>query len=224
MATAASEHDEDRTLDSLIPPSRTAFPAVQKPGTISGERPIDIPHQQTSGGAGAAGRIFLFLIFLVALGAAFYAGRRYKGAIPFLSASSAPEAQASPSPAVEDPQTKFDRTRSEIDSEPKAWLAGDMTRELAAQNILNPLDSADPQFLYLYGRASMLAGNNADAARAFEQAIVRSAAAPSPVNATVKKDATLALAALALKSEPDRAKALIYLDELVPKPSPATSP
>jgi hypothetical protein len=40
----------------------------------------------------------------------------------------------------------------------------------------------------------------------------------------VKKDATLALAALALKSEPDKAKALTYLDELVPKPSPATSP
>ena len=224
-ATAASERDEDRTLDSLVPPSRTAFPAVQKPGTISGERPLDIPQQQTTGGAGAAGRIFLFLLFLVALGAAFYAGRRYKGAIPFLAATGAPEAQASPTPvAVEDPQTKFDRMRSEIDSEPKAWLAGDMTRELAAQNILNPLDSADPQFLYLYGRASMLAGNNADAAKAFEQAIIRSGAAPSPANATVKKDATLALAALALKSEPDRAKALTYLDELVPKPSPTTSP
>ena len=47
-----------------------------------------------------------------------------------------------------------------------------MTPELAAQNILNPLDSADPAFLYLYGRASMLAGNSTDAAKAFEQAII----------------------------------------------------
>lgn len=99
-----------------------------------------------------------------------------------------------------------------------------MTRELATQNILNPLDSADPGFLYLYGRACMLSGNSAEAAKAFEQAIIRSAAAPSTVNATVKKDATLALAALALKSDPDKPKALTYLDDLVPKPSPTTSP
>jgi hypothetical protein len=165
-------------------------------------------------------------VFVLALlGAAFYAGRRYKGSIPFLKDPTDAQAQASPSPVVvEDAQAKFDRLRNDIDAEPKAWLAGDMTRELAAQNILNPLDSADPQFLYLYGRASLLSGNNADAAKAFEQAIIRSAASPSPMNATVKKDATLALAALALKSEPDKAKALIYLDELVPKPSPATSP
>ncbi len=132
--------------------------------------------------------------------------------------------QPSPSPTPEDQQAKFERTRAEIDSEPKAWLTGEMTRELAAQNILNPLDSVHPSFLYLYGRACMLAGNSAEAAKAFEQAIIRSAAAPSPVNATVKKDATLALAALALKSDPDKPKALTYLDDLVPKPSPTTSP
>jgi protein phosphatase len=217
----------DRTQETLIPPARTAFPAVQQAAPVPAERPpLNIPEPPPDRRAGSvAGRFFLLLFFLVALGAAFYGGRRYKGSIPFLKEPSDAQVQSSPTPATTvDPQTKFERTRAEIDSEPKAWLTGEMTRELAAQNILNPLDSVDPQFLYLYGRACMLSGNSADAAKAFEQAIIRSSAAPSPANATVKKDATIALAALALKSEPDRAKALTYLDDLVPKPSPASSP
>lgn len=213
----------DRTLDSLVPPSRTSFPAPQQTAPAV-KQPLNIPEQpHKNSSLKSAGRVFLFIFFLAALAAAFYGGRRYKGPIPFLKDPDA-QAQASPSPTPEDPQSKFERTRSEIDSEPRAWLSGEMTRELAAQNILNPLDSGDPGFLYLYGRASMLAGNSADAAKAFEQAIIRSAAAPSPANATVKKDATLALAALALKSDPDKPKALTYLDDLVPQPSPATSP
>lgn len=212
----------DRTLDSLVPPSRTSFPATQPSAPVV-KQPLNIPERTHSGGfLKSAGRLFLFLFFLAALAAAFYGGRRYKGPIPFLKEPA--DLQPSPSPTPEDPQTKFERTRAEIDSEPRAWLSGEMTRELAAQNILNPLDSGDPGFLYLYGRACMLSGNSAEAAKAFEQAIIRSAAAPSPVNATVKKDATLALAALALKSDPDKQKALTYLDDLVPKPSPTTSP
>jgi hypothetical protein len=70
----------------------------------------------------------------------------------------------------------------------------------------------------------LLSGNNTDAAKAFEQAIIRSAAAPSATNATVKKEATLALAAVALKSDADKPKALTYLDDLVAKPSPSPSP
>lgn len=221
----------ERTQETLIPPAQTAFPAVQQAPVPAAPVPVERPplnilEPQTPRGSGSgAGRLFLFMFFLVALAAAFYGGRRYKGSIPFMREAADPQAQSSPTPAASvDPQTKFERTRAEIDSEPKAWLAGEMTRELAAQNILNPLDSVDPQFLYLYGRASMLSGNSADAAKAFEQTIIRSSAAPSPANATVKKDAAIALAALALKSEPDKAKALMYLDDLMPKPSPATSP
>ena len=222
-APLATEADAaDRTLDSLVPPSRISFPATQQAAPPV-EQPLNIPGRTHRGGSlKSAGRVFLFVFFLAALAAAFYGGRRYKGPIPFLNESA--EVQPSPSPTPEDPQTKFERTRAEIDGEPKAWLSGEMTRELAAQNILNPLDSVDPGFLYLYGRACLLSGNSADATKAFEQAIIRSAAAPSPVNATVKKDATLALAALALKSDPDKPKALTYLDDLVPRPSPTTSP
>ncbi|HET6668996.1 MAG TPA: PP2C family serine/threonine-protein phosphatase [Pyrinomonadaceae bacterium] len=224
-APAGAEVDlEDRTLDSLVPPSRTSFPAPQQAVPVT-QQPLNIPERQHQGGiAKTAGRFLLLLIFVTALGAAFYVGRRYKGPIPFLQEPADALAQPSPAATAEDPQTKFERTRAEIDSEPQAWLSGEMTRELAAQGILNPLDSTNPGFLYLYGRACMLSGNSAEAAKAFEQAIIRSAAAPSPTNATVKKDATLALAALALKSDPDKPKALTYLDDLVPKPSPTTSP
>ena len=222
VAPIVADTEADRTLESFVPPSRTSFPGLTQSEPTT-KQPLNIPERPQSGGfLKSAGRLFFVIVFLGALAAAFYVGRRYKGPIPFLN--EAADAQPSPTPTPEDPQTKFERTRSEIDSEPRAWLSGEMTRELAAQNILNPLDSVDPSFLYLYGRASMLAGNSADAAKAFEQAIMRSAAAPSPTNATVKKDATLALAALALKSDPDKPKALTYLDDLVPQPSPATSP
>lgn len=218
--------DADRTLDSLVPPSRTAFPSAQQAAAVNSERPLNIPARQTTGGvAKTGGRLLLLVLFLAAIAAAFYGGRRYKGSIPFLKEPSDAQAQPSVTPvAAEDPLTKFERTRAEVDNEPKAWLAGDMTKELAAQGILNPLESIDPPFLYLYGRACFLSGNSTEAAKAFEQAIIRSAAAPSPLNATVKKEATFALAALALKSEPDKPKAMTYLDDLLPKPSPATSP
>ena len=216
----------ERTHESLIPSSRSAFPPVPETVQVASERPLNIPDRQAKGGfARSVGRVFLLLFFLAAVAAAFYGGRRYKGPIPFLKEPADAQALSSPTPiAVEDPQAKFDRIRAEIDSEPKAWLDTEMSKELAAQGILNPLDSSDPPFLYLYGRACLLSGNNVDAAKAFEQAIIRSAAAPSAANATVKKEATLGLAAVALKSEPDKAKALTYLDELVLKPSPSPSP
>ena len=218
--------DEDRTLDSFVPPSRVAFPATASAAPIAPDRPINIPNAQTHKGgfARTLGSLVLVLFFMGALAAAFYAGRRYKGSLPLLNEGDT-LAQASPSPSVaEDPLAKFERTRAEIDSEPRAWIASDVPRELTSQGIATPLDSVDPQFLYLYGRASMLSGNNADAARAFEQAIIRSGAAPSPANATIKKEATLGLAALTLKSEQEKPKALIYFDEMVAKPSPSSSP
>jgi serine/threonine protein phosphatase PrpC len=217
--------DVDRTVETLLPASRVAFPSTPTPGApLAAERPINIPNtrQRKGGFARTLGSLVLVLFFIGALAAAFYAGRRYKGALPLLNES---EAQASPTPNVaENPLAKFERTRADIDTEPRAWIATEVPRELTAQGISNPLDSVDPQFLYLYGRACLLSGNNADAAKALEQAIIRSGAAPSPANATVKKEATLALAALALKSDQEKPKALIYFDEMAPKPSPSSSP
>ena len=79
-----------------------------------------------------------------------------------------------------------------------------MKLDLASQGIQNPLDSSDPEFLYLYGRASLLSGNSDEAAKAFVQAIDKASANASTTGATVQKDATLALAALAMKSNKER--------------------
>jgi serine/threonine protein phosphatase PrpC len=219
----------DVTEDALVPPSRVAFPAGGNPeeGQISTpERKLNIPAPNTSKGgfARAVGRLFMFLVFLAAVGGAFYAGRRYKGPIPFLKEENDPSAQVSPTPVAEDPMLKFEQTRREIDRDPNGWLSTQMNAELTRQGLSNPLESSDPEFLYLYGRASLLAGNSEEAARALEQAIVKSDANPSPANSTIRKEATLALAALAIKFDKEKPRALTHLEELLPRPVPGNSP
>lgn len=222
--------DPNRTDDPLIPASRRAFPGL---GTAEAEQ-ISTPEQrlniptsslpETRSGNSAV-RLIVLLVFITAVAAAFYAGRRYRGQIPFLTNSTNDVALATPSPTMpEDPLLKFERSRRELDADPNGWLANQAKTELGRQGVPNPLESSDPEFLYLYGRASMLAGNSDEAAQAFEQAIVKSDAGGSPANSTVRKEATLALAALAIKSDKERPRALTHLDEMLQKPANINSP
>jgi hypothetical protein len=167
----------------------------------------------------------MFLAFLAAVAGAFYGGRRYKGPIPFLKEENAASAQVSPTPLVaEDPLLKFEQTRREIDRDPIGWLSTQVSAELTRQDVSSPLESSNPEFLYHYGRASMLAGNSEEAARALEQAIVKSDSNPSPANSTVRKEATLALAALALKFDKEKPRALTHLEQMLPTPVPGNAP
>jgi hypothetical protein len=125
---------------------------------------------------------------------------------------------------AEDPLLKFEQTRREIDRDPNGWLATQANAELSRQGLSGPLESLDPEFLYLYGRASLLAGNSEEAARALEQAIVKSDINPSPANSTIRKEATLALAALAIKFDKEKPRALTHLEEMLPRPVPGNSP
>ncbi len=217
--------------EAMVPPSRVAFPAVgdnPEEGQISTpERKLNIPSSNTykSGFSRAIGRLFLLLIFLGAVGGAFYAGRRYKGPIPFLKEENDASAQVSPTPLVaEDPLLKFEQSRREIDRDPNGWLSTQTNAELTRQGVASPLESSDPEFLYLYGRASLLAGNSEEAARALAQAIVKSDSNPSPANSTIRKEATLALAALAIKFDKEKPRALTHLEEMLPRPVPGNSP
>ncbi len=220
----------DVTEDALVPPFRVAFPAGgnrEEEQISTPERKLNIPTSNTSKGgfARAVGRLFMFLVFLAAVGGAFYAGRRYKGPIPFLKEENDASAQASPTPLVaEDPLLKFEQTRREIDRDPNGWLSTQMNAELTRQGFSSALESLDPEFLYLYGRASLLAGNSEEAARALEQAIVKSDINPSPANSTIRKEATLALAALAIKFDKEKPRALTHLEEMLPRPVPGNSP
>jgi tetratricopeptide (TPR) repeat protein len=167
-------------------------------------------------------RFFMFVLFLAVVGAAFYAGRKYKGPIPYVDAGNLPVAEVSPTPVVgDDPLLKFERGRREVDNDPAAWLAIQLQSELARQQIKLPLDSTDAEFLYLYGRASLLTGKTDEAVKAFDGAIAK-ANLPSPqATATLKKEAALGLSAVALKSDKDKAIAQARFDEAM---RPASSP
>jgi protein phosphatase len=239
IATPVSQADQtvlgqDSDGHRLVPASRTAFPghASQSPLTSgeirsmsSIEKPIRIEGQPPVRSGSTALRLVGLLVFIAAVGGAFYAGTRYKGSIPFLRQTNANEATvAAPAPVAEDPLLKFEKARREVDRSPSEWLTGEMQKELARQGIQTPLTSNDPEFLYLYGRASLLSGNLEEAGRAFEAAIARADLNPSPANTTVRKEATIGLAALTLRSNTSRENALKRYDEMMTKPAPTRSP
>lgn len=214
------------STESFVPASRVAFPAESTVAGVAGQetqeiRPIDSrldvpapPPPSRSGVERTMTRLFLLVLVVGALAAAFYAGRKYKGAIPYVDPSAVPVAEASPSPVVgDDPLLKFERSRREVDNDANAWLATQLPSELTRQSIQQPLESSDGEFLYLYGRASLLMGNNEEALKAFDAAITKANLVSPQANATLKKEAALGLAAVALKSEKDRPAAQARLDE-----------
>ena len=144
--------------------------------------------------------------------------------IPYVN-DIAPIVEASPTPAVgDDPILKFERSRREVDNDPNAWLTTQLKSEQARQSIQNPLDSNEGEFLYLYGRASLLTGNSDEAARAFEKVIASTNLVSPQADATLKKEATLGLAAVALKSDNHKPAAVVRFDEnMRPAPSPSAS-
>jgi len=227
-AVSASEPDGHR----LVPASRIAFPAAaanevtalsENQVTTSNDRPLRISDSKPAASPGL-GRMFVLLLFILAVGGAFYAGTRFKGAIPFLRPAAENQASVAPAAPVENPFDKFERSRRLVDRDPNVWMTGEMQQELAAQGIQKPLDSNKPDFLYLYGRASLLSGNVEEAARAFEAAIAKADLDTSGASATIRKEATLGLAAVTLRSEKERENALKRYDEMVSKPAASTSP
>ena len=228
---------------SFVPASREAFPAGDNPpeasftdtpepeNAIAIASRLDVPVRPPakSGIERTMTRLFLFVLVLGALAAAFYGGRKYKGPIPYLDQSATPAAESSPTPVVgDDPILKFERSRREVDNDPGAWLTTQLKSELTRQSLQNPLDSTDAEFLYLYGRASLLAGNNEEAMKAFEAAIARANLVSPQENATLKKEAALGLAGVGLKSDKDRPAAQARFDEVMrassSSPSPLSSP
>ena len=158
-------------------------------------------------------RFFGFVFVLALIAAAFYAGTRYPDIRRMLGLN-VPSLQPTPSPTP-DTRASFDAKRAAVDADPPKWLAENVTAGS------KPFESKDPEFLYLYGRAQMLAGNHLDAVQAFDLAITnyQASGAPLPFGAEVK----LAQAAAALKQSPGTEGALMaqqraaaaILDELL---------
>ncbi len=220
---------------TLQPASRTAFPSSlpedHSSNVIQERLEVAPPVKRKGGIERTMTRFLVFVLVLGALAGAFYLGRKYKGPVPFLDPGE-PLAEASPAPSVAQGQTpvlqdeallRFDGARQEVDRDPNGWLTNKMPAELLRQGLQAPLASAEPEFLYFYGRASLLAGNPEAAAQAFENAITKAQLNPTDANATLIREATFGLAAVALKLETARPAAQTRLEEALRRPSPPSS-
>ncbi|MBV9926898.1 MAG: serine/threonine-protein phosphatase [Acidobacteria bacterium] len=113
---------------------------------------------------------------------------------------------------TETPAEHFARLRRAVDLSP-ATEAQRMATEANGQ----PLESSDPEFLYLYGRALLLSDRQADAAAAFDRAIQRINENMTPANGELKIDTRLAKVAAHLRANDEAAarQAADALSELV---------
>lgn len=212
------------TEGSLIPASRIAFPGPRSE-TVTQET-LNVADPNARKDSGSAVRVLGGLVVLALLGAAFFAGARFKERIPFL-ATPQPAQNAAPvaaAPAAEEPFIQFERARRQVDKDPRAWLATDIGKELLNSQVQSPLDSPNAEFLYLYGRANLLTGNTDEASKAFDAAISKSDLNPSPANATIKKEAILGLAVISVRTQRDRWKVLNHYEELTKPPANTNAP
>ncbi|HSL54222.1 MAG TPA: PP2C family serine/threonine-protein phosphatase [Pyrinomonadaceae bacterium] len=220
---------------TFMPASRIAFPgppssaaAEPAPVATASSEPLNVAEPKTRGAG--AGSLLVIVVGLLLIAGAFYAGARYKERIPFLASNNAQTAQpaAAPvnTPAPEEPFVKFERARRQVDQDPRAWLNNEPGKELVASQVQNALDSPNPEFLYLYGRANLLTGNTDEAAKAFDAAIVKADGSPSPANATIKKEAILGLSMVSVKTQTqkDKWKVLNHYDALTKPPANSNAP
>jgi hypothetical protein len=213
-----------------VPASRIAFPGPQAAEPVATREPLNVAAPETKHDKSGTGRVFYVLFVLLLIAGAFWAGARFKERIPFL-ASKHPQTVVTNIPVTtappEEPFVKFERTRREVDKDPRAWLATDnIGKELVSSGVQNPLDSPNAEFLYLYGRANLLTGNTDEAGKAFDAAISKADANPSPANATIKRDAVLGLAAISVRTQTqrDRWKVLNHYEELTKPPANTNAP
>ena len=205
--------------------SRIAIPAA--PAQVEPTHGTLNVAEPRRGGSGL-GRVFGFLLVLILLAAAFYAGARFKERIPFLAGNATQEqpavAASLPAPSPEEPFVQFERMRRQVDLDPRAWLATEPQKELVNASVQSPLDSPHTDFLYLYGRANLLSGNTDEASKAFDAAIAKADASPSPANATIKRESVLGLAAVSVRTQKDRWKVLNHYEELTKPPASSATP
>ena len=223
-----SGNGSDPADTTFMPASRIAFPGPASgpasepaPMTPRAVEPLNVAEPQAAS-AGGGGRALLFVFVLLLLGAAFYAGARFKERIPFLASKVQPAPAATPvnTAPPEEPFVKFERARRQVDQDPRAWLANDVGKEIVAAGVQTPLDSPNAEFLYLYGRANLLTGNTDEATKAFDAAISKA----TPADATVKKEAILGLSMISVRTQKDRWKVLNHYEELTKPPTNRNAP
>ena len=223
---AAQSGNGSEPESTFVPASRIAFPGAASSEPATARQPFNVGEPETRRGSGAA-RVLGVLFVLLLLGAAFYAGARYKERIPFLATRVEPAVETAvpaSTPAPEEPFVQFERARRQVDRDPRAWLASDINKELLNSGVQSPLDSPNAEFLYLYGRANLLSGNTDEAGKAFDAAISKSDSNPTPASATIKRDSILGLAAISVRTQRDRWKVLNHYEEITRPPANTNAP
>jgi serine/threonine protein phosphatase PrpC len=186
-----------------VPPSRIAVPA----STARAQTEVSTTKPTRRGRPVL--RFFVFLLLIAAAGGGFYGGIRYQKS---LAGENAATAQPTP-----DDRAVFEKKRAAVDADPQKWIAENLVIGT------KPLDSRDPEFLYLYGRTLMHAGNHREAMQAFDLALAN-LRTESKAKLTLDQELKLAAAAAALKSKTKAAsqeatmaeqKAMRILDDLL---------
>ncbi|HEX8503606.1 MAG TPA: PP2C family serine/threonine-protein phosphatase [Pyrinomonadaceae bacterium] len=219
---------------SSAPPAPRARAAGATPAEPRTSREDGGP-SDVRAGTGSPGRglmtVGVLLLTLGAVGLAFYVGMMFerKGVSrqAALARDAAPPPTPAPSAAVtatpaESQSDRFGRLRRAVDLSPASEAA-----RMSAEADGHPLESADPEFLYLYGRALLLTDRQPEAAAAFERAIQRAGENTTPANGELKIDARLAEVASHLRARNDAAarQAAEALSEFVrPQQAPAGEP
>ncbi|HJQ33192.1 MAG TPA: Stp1/IreP family PP2C-type Ser/Thr phosphatase [Pyrinomonadaceae bacterium] len=167
-------------------------------------------------GSGRGALVLGMLILAVGAAAiAFYLGIRFeqKGMSKQIGLAAPATPTPVPSPTVaasppDSPADRFEQRRRAVDLAPASEAA-----RMAAEANGRPLDSTDPEFLYLYGRAMLLSDRQTEAADAFDRAILKINENMTPANGELKIDARLAKVAAHLRAN-DEAAARAAADAL----------
>jgi serine/threonine protein phosphatase PrpC len=168
---------------------------------------------------GGGGRSLLLLLLFAGIAAGLFYGGMY---FQRQRTESLPQAEATPlpTPTPVDPIREFENKRQRVDQDP-ANMVKTMREEMAAKGAQDPLNSTDPEFLYLYGRALMLMGDNLNAMTAFEHSIANLKENTSPLHDKLRVESRLAAMGVALKIrflQPQAGeKAIRAFDELINK-------
>jgi serine/threonine protein phosphatase PrpC len=190
---AATQATNSPTASTALPP-----PPVGENNAHATNPVLALEEQSKSRSRkGGGGRAFLLLLLFAAIAAAaFYGGMYYQRQ----SAESTVQATPTPTPTPTPVDTirEFETKRQQVDKDP-ANMVKTMRDEAAAKGAQDPLVSTDPEFLYLYGRALMLMGDNLNAMTAFEQSIANLKENTSPLHDKLRVESRLGALAVALR-------------------------
>jgi protein phosphatase len=186
LADSSATNSRDDVVAHAASSTVAAAPSKVVPTVV-------LPNAQRRSAAGKFARMLGLLLLLGAVGAAAFYGGMFYQKRQTVAVAPAVEPSPTPAPTPVDPEAAFEKQRREVDKAPTM-----MAQEMASANGGNPLESADPQFLYLYGRALMLSGKPLEANDAFKRTIEKIRERPS--RDPFKVEAKLASAVAALKT------------------------